>query len=227
MSLTPDSLRSSGAAATPADRILEHLKLHGPQSAAQLGEALSISGEAARQQLVRLGGMSLVQARSRANGVGRPTRVWRLTPSGHARFPDAHGVLAGQLLESARQLFGEAGVERLISARESEARTAYQQALQGCPDLASRVAALAGIRSAEGYMCSWRALDEHTFLLIENHCPICTAARACQGFCRSELALFEAVLGPGVRVRRLEHLQSGGERCTYRISASARPPEGG
>jgi predicted ArsR family transcriptional regulator len=29
-------------------------------------------------------------------------------------------------------------------------------------------------------------------LLIENHCPICAAAEACQGFCRSELEVFQA-----------------------------------
>src|SRR5690606_39682805 len=102
----------------------------------------------------------------------------------------------------------------------AEARAAYARRLEGCVTLAQRVAVLAEARSAEGYMCSWREEDAGAFLLIENHCPICAAARACQGFCRSELALFEAVLGPGVDVRRIEHLQSGGLRCTYRISAA-------
>ena len=63
------------------------------------------------------------------------------------------------------------------------------------------------------------SLDEATgaFLLVENHCPICAAARACQGFCRSELEIFHRVLGPGCAVERLEHILAGSRRCAYRI----------
>jgi predicted ArsR family transcriptional regulator len=54
-------------------------------------------------------------------------------------------------------------------------------------------------------------------LLIEDHCPICAAATQCQGFCRSELALFQRCLGPGATVERTEHLLAGARRCAYRV----------
>jgi len=41
--------------------------------------------------------------------------------------------------------------------------------------------------------------------------------KAIQGLCRSELALFRAVLGPGVEVERTEHILAGARRCAYRI----------
>jgi predicted ArsR family transcriptional regulator len=56
-------------------------------------------------------------------------------------------------------------------------------------------------------------------LLVENHCPICVAAKACQGFCRSELALFRETLGEKVSVERDEHIVAGARRCVYRIAA--------
>lgn len=59
------------------------------------------------------------------------------------------------------------------------------------------------------------------WLLIENHCPICAAARACQGFCRSELELFKEVLGRDVEVERVEHQLSGALRCAYRVTPRA------
>ena len=62
------------------------------------------------------------------------------------------------------------------------------------------------------------------FLLIENHCPICAAATACQGFCANELSLFRGVLGPGIGVERLEHIIAGERRCAYRVGHSERPP---
>ncbi|MGH7865744.1 MAG: hypothetical protein ACREQB_12195, partial [Candidatus Binataceae bacterium] len=72
----------------------------------------------------------------------------------------------------------------------------------------------------QGYMaeCSRRA--DGAYLLIENHCPICAAARSCQGLCRDELALFRAALGAGVEVERIEHILAGARRCAYLIAQS-------
>ena len=54
---------------------------------------------------------------------------------------------------------------------------------------------------------------EGDYLLLENHCPVCSAARACQGLCASELELFQRVLGPGVTVVREDHILAGARRC--------------
>jgi predicted ArsR family transcriptional regulator len=62
------------------------------------------------------------------------------------------------------------------------------------------------------------------FLFIENHCPICAAATACQGFCATELDLFRAVLGPDVAVERSEHIVSGGRRCAYLVTETGPAP---
>jgi predicted ArsR family transcriptional regulator len=53
--------------------------------------------------------------------------------------------------------------------------------------------------------------------LVENHCPICAAARACHGICSGEPELFQAALGDGVRIQRTEHQLAGARRCTYEI----------
>lgn len=53
-------------------------------------------------------------------------------------------------------------------------------------------------------------------MLVENHCPICAAATACAGFCRSELETFRAVLS--AEVERSEHILAGARRCAYRIT---------
>ena len=67
-------------------------------------------------------------------------------------------------------------------------------------------------------MATWEKEEEGSYLLVENHCPICAAASACTGFCRSEQAIFEYVLGRDVRVERIEHLLAGARRCAYRIT---------
>jgi predicted ArsR family transcriptional regulator len=66
-------------------------------------------------------------------------------------------------------------------------------------------------------MAAWHEEDDGSLLLVENHCPICAAATACQGFCRAELDVFRDVLGPDVSITREEHIVSGGRRCSYSI----------
>jgi predicted ArsR family transcriptional regulator len=58
--------------------------------------------------------------------------------------------------------------------------------------------------------------------LIEHHCPICAAAKTCQGFCRSELEVFRDVLGPNVSVERESHIVAGAPRCVYRVQPRAK-----
>jgi predicted ArsR family transcriptional regulator len=212
---SPD--RSTPVPRPAADRILVLLKTRGAQTAAALGAALGVTGEAVRQQLARLAADGLVAATAARRGVGRPAQVWALTAAGNARFPDTHAELTVQLIGAVRSVLGEEALDRLIEARAAESRAGYAADLEGAADLKERVARLAEARSREGYMAEWRP-EGDGYLLVENHCPICAAAAACQGFCRTEREVFEQVLGEGVSVERQEHIVRGDRRCAYRVA---------
>jgi len=217
MNKTRDILENSiEGKRTAADRLLELLKRRGPQTAAELGAALGVTDEAARQQLVRMAGEGLVEGFAENRGVGRPKQVWKLTAAGNGRFPDAHAELTEQLISTIRNVLGEEVLERVIAAREAQTLANYLEEMEGAYDLEDRVRRLAAIRDREGYMCEFKT-DQDGYLLIENHCPICAAANSCQGFCRSELRIFERVLGNKAIVTREEHIVSGARRCAYRI----------
>ena len=225
MNMSRKSLENS-IANTPAQRILNELKMKGSLTAGELGETLGVTKEAVRLQLVRLAEQGLVEAASEAHGVGRPTQKWRLKGLAHSVFPDAHDELAVQLIEQIRRTLGEQALNKVIAARDETLRGSYKEEMQGASSLRERVRRLAVIRNREGYMCEWRT-EGKEYLLIENHCPICAVATACQGFCQSELETFKSVLGPGVDVRREEHLMNGDRRCTYRITARGGQPRSG
>ncbi|WP_210307050.1 helix-turn-helix transcriptional regulator [Paenochrobactrum gallinarii] len=193
------------------------LKMHGANTAAVLGKKLGITGEAVRQQLVRLNEEGLVASYSQSRGVGRPSQYWDLTPLGHSRFPDTHAQLTVQLLSSVRDLLGQEALDTLIAARENQTRELYSAALNQSDNLSDRLHRLAELRTAEGYMAEVEVDKNGTFLFIENHCPICAAATACQGFCRAELNIFRELLGSDVKVEREEYILSGDRRCTYSV----------
>ncbi|MBB4507859.1 helix-turn-helix transcriptional regulator [Rhizobium leguminosarum] len=202
---------------SPANRILILIKTDGPQLAVAIGDALGISGEAARQQLSKMAEEGLVEPVTlAAAGRGRPRQLWHLTTSGNRQFPDGHAELTANLLGTLVEQLGPAALDTVISARQAETLQRYRQELSQAHDLAERVEALAGIRTREGYMADcWRQADG-SFMLVENHCPICAAATACAGFCRSELETFRAVLS--AEVERSEHILAGARRCAYRIT---------
>ncbi|CFQ63944.1 putative transcriptional regulator [Yersinia frederiksenii] len=199
-----------------AERLLLLLKTRGPLQATDAGKILGTTGEAARQQFVKLAKEGLVIAVAQAKGVGRPIQLWQLTDSAYSRFPDAHGELTVQLLRMVRSKLGEAALNVLIDTREHETREQYCLAMEGAKSIDERVKRLVAIRSQEGYMAESHTQTDGSILLIENHCPICAAATTCQGFCRAELDVFRQVLQ--APVERTEHILSGSRRCVYRVS---------
>ncbi|MDX3928761.1 MAG: transcriptional regulator [Shinella sp.] len=202
---------------SPANRIMILLKTEGPQLASSIGERLGISGEAARQQLTKLAEGGLAEAAAEGSGGrGRPKQLWRLTSAGHRQFPDGHADLAVDLIAKLRSELGAGAVDTLIAAREKASLAAYAAEMQGKEMLGERVATLAELRTREGYMAAWAPEPDGSFLLVENHCPICAAASACQQFCRSELDVFRRVLSASVE--REEHVLHGARRCAYRIT---------
>ncbi|GJJ01475.1 transcriptional regulator [Duganella rhizosphaerae] len=200
-----------------AEHTLFLLKTRGPQTAQQLAGLLNLTSMGARKQLESWQEKGMVTYEEVADKPGRPSRRWLLTEAGHARFPDRHADLTLQLIDQVRGLFGEAGLDKLIGAREAASEQQYRQHLQASSTLPQRVEALVQARSAEGYMAEVETRDDGSMLLIENHCPICAAARQCQKFCRSELDVFQRVLGPECSVGRVEHMLNGARRCVYVI----------
>ncbi|MFS2206960.1 helix-turn-helix transcriptional regulator [Variovorax sp. Varisp36] len=214
---TPIDAKPAWLPHQPADRILSTLKTRGALGIPDIAKVLKVTVEAVRQQMVKLEADGLVDAQSRPGGRGRPTQIWRLTGEGHKRFPDTHAEMTVQMISAVIRVFGNTGMDQLIAAREDTMRANYAEALRGARSLQTRLERLADIRSREGYMAEFRP-EGDGFLFIENHCPICTAAQACTGFCRSELQLFDAVLGPDVSVSRVEHVLAGARRCAYQVS---------
>jgi predicted ArsR family transcriptional regulator len=197
--------------------ILNSLKFNGEMTANEASEQTGLTSMGARGHLERLEQAKLVKFREIKEGRGRPKRYWSLTETGHQQFPQQYDHLSIEMIESVKELFGEEGLAKLIQARENKALSKYQHAVASQQDEASIIEALAQERTKEGYMAQVIATDTNEWQLVEHHCPICAAADTCQGFCESELSVFQQTLGDQFSVERTEHLLSDGQRCRYTI----------
>ena len=197
--------------------IAKLLKTDGPIDSAQLAERLGLTAMAVRQHLYALQREGLVTHEARPVPIGRPAKFWRLTREADHLFPEAYAELSVALIDSVKDAFGQEGLERVLTSRCARQRVDYKKRIKSQDSLDRKLAELAKVRTEEGYMAEVRREGDGSFLLVENHCPICAAANACQGFCSTELDLFRSVLGPGVTVERAEHIIKGDNRCVYRI----------
>lgn len=204
------------------DAVLSLLKTEAPVSAGALAARLGLTPMAVRLHLGALHADGLAVHTAEARPRGRPVQMWRLTPKADSYFTDSHSALAAELIAQTRKVFGEEGLDRLIKARTADQERAYRAKTDPAPSLKAKLDRLAKLRSAEGYMAEVRR-DAQTgdWLFVENHCPVCAAARLCTGLCREELALFNRVLGKGVTVERLSHILAGAGRCAYRVTAAS------
>jgi len=200
-------------------RIIDHLKRTSSASVAELTEVMGVTSTAVRQHLDDLEQSGLVRRLAPVNTGerGRPRMPWMLTDLASDLFPDRHADLTVELIDAIRSSVGEAGLDAVIATRSENQRSAYAATVSRTTTVESRLAALAKLRSLEGYMAEVTTQPDGSLALTEHHCPICEAASSCQQLCRDELQLFQDVLGPDVTVERTEHLLSGDTRCSYRV----------
>ncbi len=198
--------------------ILNLLKRQGAQDAGRLSQRLGISAMAVRQHLYAMQAEGLIGYEEEPRPVGRPAKLWRLTPSADRFFPDGYADLTLGLVEDMKAAFGEAGFDKILEQRSRSQTAAYRGRVGKAVSLPKRLAALAAIRSEEGYMAEVEKIGPGSYLLIENHCPICRVAAVCTGLCAAEMAVFRAVLGPDVSVERTDHILAGARRCAYRVT---------
>jgi predicted ArsR family transcriptional regulator len=212
-------LRQSGESKTRRE-IVRFLKTQGATDARRIARRLNLTPMAVRQHLYELQKQHFVVAEERPVPVGRPAKYWRLTGKADRFFPEAYAELSVALIGAVGDAFGEAGLNRVLDVRYRNQQALYAQRIPRSIPWKEKLKRLARIRTDEGYMAEVKPESEDSFLLVENHCPICAAANACQGFCTTELDLFRQVFGPGVSVERVEHIVSGDRRCAYRVQCS-------
>ncbi len=197
-------------------RIIELLKTQGPLTAKALAQELSVTTMGVRQHMLALEESGDVVFQDEKAPRGRPTRFWTLTQKTNSHFADRHEELTVQLIDSVIAVFGDDGLEKLITNREESSMRSYRLALADRFGVQEKLEKLAEIRCDEGYMATVEQEGDF-FWLLENHCPICAAATKCINFCRSELQLFQSLLRDVAVISREEHIIEGARRCAYKV----------
>lgn len=200
---------------TTRERILMLLKTNGRLSAGDLSNELQLTEMAIRRHMYALekeGSVSIVSVRQ---AMGRPLHAYELTVQADDLFPKNYHLLALDLLdELADDPDTAALIDRMFEGRKTKLLERYAPRMIG-KSLDEKVAELAAIQNAGGYMVDVEAQSDGSFLLNEYNCPITQVAGKYQQACQCELNLFRDLLE--VPIERTECLSKGGGKCSYHI----------
>ncbi len=199
------------------ETILTELKKRGKARSDELSEMLKLTPMAVRQHFYQLQDEGAVECISVANGRGRPAKYWQLTPKADVYFQDAHRELSLDIISGVREILGDDALEKLVEHRTKKQETSYLAAMKDDKTVEDKLQTLAKVRSSEGYMADV-ITDNNEILFVENHCPVCEAAKACSGICSQELSLFKRLMINDAKVERSEHIVAGARRCAYKIT---------
>jgi predicted ArsR family transcriptional regulator len=167
-----------------------------PQTATQLSEALDISRNSVREQLLRLADEGLIQHDVVRRGVGKPAHEYRLTLDGEVRLSRAYLPLLNQLLRVVEARLGPEETEAAL--RAAGRGLAPPGRAEG--DLVERVAAaIEFLRGLGGF-----AVAEQSEGRLVIRCTCCAIGAVVTEHplaCRGMASLLEDFVGTPVRER--------------------------
>lgn len=203
--------------ASTRQRVLQSIMEHGPSTAAELAERLSLTPAAIRRHLAALVEDGELTSREQRvygqRGRGRPAKVFVLTAEGRDSFHQAYDQLAIAALSQLVDALGTAALDELARTRIAQVESRYQEIRSTNPD-GNPVDALAAALSADGYVASTKpALAGEQ--LCQHHCPISHVAQHFPQLCEAETELFSRLLG--VHVQRLATIAHGDGVCTTHV----------
>lgn len=195
------------------DRILNYLKKEVSLSVNHLTDRLNITHMAVRKHLGLLEKDELIVAKEVKQPMGRPLQMYSLTDKGERLFPKNYEGMTIEFLRDIQELHGEESVQLLFEKREKRLTEEYKNRVNK-KSIAEKIAEIAKIQEEKGYMAKVNRIDDHTFELIEYHCPIFSVAQEFTIACGCETNMFKNVFGTD-QVQRIRCKTDGDPHCKF------------
>ncbi len=192
------------------ERVLRHLKRHGPSSVGELTTSLGLSANAARHHLTRLAraGVVRVDAPVIGTGRGRPAQRYALTVAAEAAFPKRYPELLTAVLREAER---QGTLDGLLEGIARSFADALRLELAG---LEPRARILALLRALDfGDMLPALSFPERSWRLDAHNCVYRDAGCQVRGVC--DLLPRVIALATGLAAERLECQRDGRSACTF------------
>ena len=196
-------------------RILEHIRMHGEASIADLSRDLNLTPVTVRHHVDALSEQGLVTRGSlrRKPGPGRPEAMYQSTPLAAGFLPRNYGELGGSLIT---ELAASMPVDRLegllvLAARRLAASLPPPMERMG----SDRLGHVTGLLEARGYL-PWVQISQGDVFIRFANCPYFEVARQVPSLCCFDVELLRDALGCDVWLEA--RITSGDAPCRLRVA---------
>jgi len=203
----------------PWVRILGELKMSGGLPVPELCRRLGGSYMGMKDQCEALRKMGYIETwRVPRTGVGRPEIMYRLAAKADGLFPEAGCALSLGLLESARQLFGDAAPERMLRHYFLGLRDDWRPRLARAKSLVEKATLLSSLREKIGCFCRCQYDPKSGFRIEEYHHPLLPVFERFPTAVIMEVRMLEELLGTRVVRREVPGGRGGPARVDYEVA---------
>lgn len=195
-------------------KIIMLLKKTECMTVAELSRQIGITPMAVRQHLMALERQGIIRYVVKKSGIGRPVFLYRLTDKADNIFPKAYEKLINDVFRALEKTDGKRKIEKIFELRKERLLTEYRSAISNSNPLSTKVATLADLLNADGYMVEMEETSKKFNLRLYN-CPISGVAYEFGQACKYELQLYKELLN--IDVQREQCQREGAPACTYII----------
>lgn len=149
--------------------------------------------------------------------VGRPEIMYRLTGKADALFPEAGARMTLEVLEAARQLFGDTAPERLLFQYFQDLHEQWRPRLLKAKSLVEKATLLSALREKEGCFGRCRYDPDRGFRIEEVHHPLGPVFERYPNAIQFEVRIMEELLGSRVIRREVPGGRHGPARIDYEV----------
>ncbi len=200
------------------DAVVALLMKRGQATAADIGEALSITTTAVRRHLDNLleaGDVTVAPPSGLGGrGRGRPAKEFLLTPSGRRRLGQGYDLLALDALRALREVGGEDAVRAFARRRAEQAISTDTISPTESTDPVEGARRIAAALSDAGFSADAREVGNGV-QICQHHCPVSEVAAEFPELCEAEISAIEQALG--THVQRLATIANGDRACTTHV----------
>jgi len=208
--------------------ILEAIKVSDGMPVSDLARELKMSYMGVKQhclKLVELGYLEEWRVPRAKKEVGRPEKLYRMTPKCDGLFPEAGVGLTLAFLEGVKQLYGDSAPEKLLFHHFQVLKEQWQPKVRAGKSLVEKATRLADIRDKSGWFSKCHYDAGTGFRIEEFHNPLAKVYAEYPNAARMEVQMMEQLLGTKI-VRNEASTGKGRKRVVYEIATLGVRQEG-
>jgi predicted ArsR family transcriptional regulator len=192
-------------------QILELIKRLGSLSLDELSKQTGLALGSVRSHLALLERDHLVRSYEVRGRIGRPHLVYKLTATGHDKFPTTYQNVAQRVLDAMMVLDGPEKLRQVFEVVGQRWAADRCLRVRGST-LFERVRDIAAIREEEGALPEVEQTDKG-YVMHQHNCPAFHVASKHPLVCHAELEYIRQLVGSPVE--RVNSIVSGAATCSY------------